>query len=125
MKDRSRLLGAVIRDGSVLRVHANHDRTMKPRFLGRHIRESSQNNEISWRIMMSSGSVDAHRATAPRSLECVSHQAGPPRHVPNMNGLVGKNLSGIEQIRVDGNATLVVQVRERHLRAMDLRFEYV
>ena len=60
---------------------------------------------------MSGGAVDTDEARAARSLQCVSLDAAAAGDIPDVYMLVRQDVRGLEEVRADGHAALVVEVR--------------
>jgi hypothetical protein len=108
MKHWPRLLRSIVGERTVVFVYPNDDGSVGSSLLRCHLGEGSQNDQIPRGVVVSRGSVDTNCATSARSLEGIRHEPRASSHVPNVNGLVRKDLGRIQEVCIDGDAAFVV-----------------
>jgi hypothetical protein len=102
----------------------HHARFVLPRLRVFHLGIGGDDDRVAGVNQVRAGPVHADHAAAARPGQRVRHQPRAVRHVPHVNLFVRQNVRRVEQIRVDGHAALVLDVRFRDRRAVQLRLHH-
>ena len=98
---------------------------MTSRLVVVEVHERGDDDDVARLVQVRRGTVDADDAALTRPRESVGHEPRAPRDVPEMNGFVRKDSCRVHEVGVNGDAPLVLEVRLRDHRPMDLGAEHL
>src|SRR5262245_35761674 len=85
--------------------------------------EAGDDDNIALFRQMSSGSIDANSPGAFFCVEGIGLKPVSVGDVPNVNMLVRKDVGGLEQVFIDGDASFIMKVCVGHHGSVDLGFK--